>query len=316
MLTSSRAAFTPAAKGAADPPRRHPLGARILHGGLHALPWPWGEEVMALVGVGRGLTRPRRLRRALRWAAHHRSGRVDRWRLALSLLAHDGRFEAANALIGVRDVERLRSHLSVEGAKHLHAAAEAGGTILLGCHIGPRTSWLALRILGYSVNAFVGHDYHRFHRPALRPYLDCGDTVRPHRPDPAWRVAWLNHARRLLLEGKSVFITADRISRQDAFQIALPGGTAVIGSGWLALRRHTGAATLPVLMHHEGSRRIVTIHPPLPPPAPHPADDMAVCRPALTRIWTDYVRRFPEQCRGIALRLPPLVGVMTLILET
>lgn len=296
-------------------PRHHSLPARAFHGSLNALPWPWGEEVMATVGVARGLVQPRRLRRALGWASHYRHGLADRWRLALSLLAHDGRFEATHSLIGVRDAEQLRSHLAVDGAEHLSRAREKGGTILLGFHVGPRTSWLALRILGFGVNAFVGHDYHRFRRPGLRAILDSAETVRPQHGDPARRAAWLHHARRLLLDGKTVFITADRIISQDTFEIALPGATAKVGSGWLALRRHTGAATLPVLMHREGRRGVVTIYPPLPPPQLDPVQDMAGCRQTLTRILSDYARRFPEQCRGLALRLQAIIGVLIVLGE-
>lgn len=283
-------------------PRRHSLPARAFFGSVNALPWPWGEEVMATVGVARGFVQPRRLRHALGWASHYRHGLADRWRLALSVLAHDGRFEATHSLIGVRHAEQLRSHLAVDGAEHLSRAMEHGGTILLGFHVGPRTSWLALRILGFGVHAFIGHDYHRFRRPGLREVLDSAETVRPQEGDPARRAAWLHRARRLLLERKTVFITADRVISQDTFEIAVPGATAKLGSGWLALRRHTGAATLPVLMHREGRRGVVTIYPPLPPPQPDPAQDMAGCREVLTRILSDYTRRFPEQCRGLALR--------------
>lgn len=63
---------------------------------------------------------------------------------------------------------------------------EKGGAILLGFHVGPRTSWLALRILGFGVHAFIGHDYHRFRRPGLRAVLDSAETVRPAGMLPAW----------------------------------------------------------------------------------------------------------------------------------
>lgn len=317
MLTSSSTARPPASVNAAPRrPGRRSLPSRVLHVGLNALPWPWGEEVMATVAIARGFAQPKRLRRALDWAAHYRHGLAGRWRLALSLLAHDGRFEAAHSLLGVRDAEQLRAHFTVDGETHLRRAMEKGGTMLLGFHVGPRTSWLALRVLGFGVNAFIGHDYHRFRRPGLRAILDSAETVRPQDGGPAGRAAWLHRARRLLLEGKTIFITADRVIPQDTFEIPVAGATAMVGSGWLALRRHTGAATLPVLMHREGRRGVVTIYPPLPAPHTDPADDMDACRSELTRILSGYARRFPEQCRGLVLRLPAVLGLVMALAET
>jgi lauroyl/myristoyl acyltransferase len=268
---------------------------------------------MASIAIARGFVQPRRLRRALEWASHYRHGVSGRWRLALSLLAYDGRFKAAHSLLGVRDAEQLRAHFTVDGEAHLRQAMEKGGTMLLGFHVGPRTSWLALRLLGFGVNAFIGHDYHRFRRPGLRAILDSAETMRPQDGGPAGRAAWLHRARRLLVEGKTIFITADRVVPQDTFEIAVAGATAMVGSGWLALRRHTTAATLPVLMHREGRRGIVTIYPPLPPPRAGLAADMDACRAELTTILSGYARRFPEQCRGLVMRLPAIVG-MTMVL--
>ncbi len=68
-----------------------------------------------------------------------------------------------------------------------------------------------------------------------------------------------------------------------------------------------------VLMHREGRRAVVTIYPPLPPPRRDPAEDMAICRPTLTRILTEYARRFPEQCRGLALRAQTALGALMLL---
>lgn len=95
-------------------------------------------------------------------------------------------------------------------------------------------------------------------------------------------------------------ITADGPVGAEAFRIPLPGGPAIIRSGWLALRRHAGAPTLPILSHLEGRRQIVTIHPPLPEPQTDPVGDALACRDVLSPLLWDYVRRFPEQCRSLA----------------
>ena len=73
-----------------------------------------------------------------------------------------------------------------------------------------------------------------------------------------------------------------------------------IRSGWLSLRRATGAPVLPVLSHLEGHVQIVTIHRPLPAPVHDAALDVEACRRALGDVLSDYVRRFPEQCPTLA----------------
>jgi len=108
----------------------------------------------------------------------------------------------------------------------------------------------------------------------------------------------------MLLDGKTVYMMADGGSGTEAFRVPLPGGPAFIRSGWLTLRRQTGAPVLPVFTHLEGRAQIVRVHPPLPSGEPDPARDLEACRDVLERLLVDYLRRFPEQCYSLAFRPP------------
>jgi hypothetical protein len=61
--------------------------------------------------------------------------------------------------------------------------------------------------------------------------------------------------------------------------------------------------TLPVLIHEEHGRRIITVHPPLPDVDPDEVLDLEACREALTSLMRAYMRQVPEQCRYLAF--PP-----------
>jgi lauroyl/myristoyl acyltransferase len=270
---------------------------RWVNRGLGWLPWPWGEDIMAALGVAQAVLRPARFRQALRWAAAQ-PGRRDPHRLAVSLLAHHGRFIAQDAHVGIRTADQLRAKLVAEGLEHLRQRPPGRGLILLGFHLGPVGTPRALRVLGYRVNAAISG---RRHRTALPMTPGGGETIPLYGPSRQGDARALRRAVELLRAGEIVYITADGRVGTESFQIPLPGGPLVVRAGWLALRRLTGAATHPVLMHIEGPRRVITIHPALPPPAPVPDDDVAGCRAALTVLIEEYVRRFPEQCRSLAL---------------
>src|SRR6185369_9807063 len=113
------------------------------------------------------------------------------------------------------------------------------------------------------------------------------------------RARALYRARRILLDGGSIFITADGPGTA-AFEVPLPGGSARICAGWLLLRQTTGACVLPVLSHMEGRTQVVTVHPALAPLDADPVRDLDVCRGELERLLADHVRRFPEQCYMLA----------------
>jgi lauroyl/myristoyl acyltransferase len=202
----------------------------------------------------------------------------------------------------MRDPGTVRRHVAARGEEHLAAAGP--GVILLGAHLGPPQSYLALRALGHRLT-WVGS---RGASPAWRaPIRDRyqrghGDLLFPG-VERAWERR-LYRARDVLLDGGNVFISADG-SGARAFSVRLPGGEASIGSGWLLLRRATKAPVLPVLSHMEGRLQVVTIHPPLPAAVADAALDRAICRDALAAVLGAYVRRFPEQCYSLVFGLPP-----------
>jgi len=303
-LNADPKALLPAASGRTElwpvRPISYSPAVKAVNRGLNLLPWPWGEDMMALLGVVQAFARVSRLRRALRWAAAQPGAR-GRWGLALSLLSHHGRFIAMEALVGIREPEALRRHLIVEGEEHLIKAAEKGGTLLLGFHLGPSHVPLALRVIGHRVT-LVGDLEHSGRRPGATwlPFLNPSESLSISGRKPGGRLGGLYQARRLLLDGGTLFITADGPFGSEAFRVPLPGGAMVIRSGWLALRGHTRAPTLPVLTYLDGRKRVVTIHAALPAVEADPARDMAVCRAALSPLLEEYVQRFPEQCRSLA----------------
>lgn len=249
--------------------------------------------------MARTLLRRYHRTRALAWARAHAASEREARRLARSLSAHHGRFVARSAFLGMREPEAVRDSMEVRGAEHLAAAPRA---ILLGFHLGPAQSYVALRAEGHRLVWVGGRGASPAWAPAIRArYLDGrGDLLFPNVP-----YAWERrlYAARNVLDGGRVFISADGVGAE-AFAIALPGGSASIGAGWLALRRMTRAPVLPVLSHLEGRRQIVTVHPPLPPADPDADIDRAICRAALAPLLDAHVRRVPEQCYSLAFGLP------------
>lgn len=266
---------------------------------LDRLPWPWGEEILARCFVARAFVRTARLRQALAWASSQPGTEPARRRLARSLCSHHGRFVARWALVGMREPERLRCHVIVRGEEHLAAAGL--GRILVGFQLGPRGSDLALRVAGHDVTWVGDRGASGAWSRAIRQRYQTGreDLLLPG-AEQAW-VRRLYRARRMLLEGQTVFINAEGRGRE-AFSVPLPGGRVLIQSGWLTLRRTTKATVLPVLSHMEGRSQVVTVHPALPPPVADPVLDLDACRRALGGLLADYVRRFPEQCYSLAFR--------------
>ena len=277
-----------------------PIGVRLVSRGVSWLPWPLAGEVMAALGVAHALARPDRLRRAWRWAASQPGPRRP-WSLVCSLFAHHGRFIAWGALAGIPDPDALRRRVRVEGLDRWNRIASAGGAILLGFHLGPPGVALGLRALGHDVVSLARPESSlRPSGPQWEPLLRSAHRVSISGAEPAERVRGLHEATRLVAEGRTIYVTADGPLGRAAFEIPLPGRPAVLRAGWLALRRHTGAPTLPTLSRHDGSDQIITIHEPLPPVDPDPDRDAAACRDALSPLLADYLRRLPEQCRFLA----------------
>jgi hypothetical protein len=268
---------------------------------LRPLPRTVGEVILAGAAVVDGLVRHGRFRRAYAWAAavQHETGRPP-WRLALALLANHGRFCAEEALLGVSTTDTPAPDVVVEGAHHLPGAGT--GAILLGFHLGPPRAWFHLRSLGYPVR-LGGALVTAMWDPRWRGVIDTGEVI--HLPDgsPRDQVPGLYRIRDLLRDGALVFLPAEGPYGREAFRLDLPGGQLIARAGWLALRRLTRAPTFPVLLHRDGKRRVIVIHPALPPPRGGLAADVAQCREMLIPLLESYVRCFPAQCRYLAF--PP-----------
>ncbi|PYO28066.1 MAG: hypothetical protein DMD86_16945 [Candidatus Rokuibacteriota bacterium] len=270
---------------------------------LDRLPWPWGEHIMARCFVARAFVKTTRLRQALTWASAQRSRAWSRWALTLSLCSYHGRFVARSAFTGIRDLATLHQSFSLRGEEHLAAAGR--GVIFLGFHLGPTSPDVALRIAGHRVT-WIGPGLWRIGMDGAWPpeirhlYERSGGTAVASEGGQLGLRA-LYRARRMLLHGENIFITADGVGTQ-AFEVPLPGGPARIRAGWLLLRQATGAPVLPVLSHMEGRTQVVTVYPSLPSPVADPVRDLDVCRAAIDRLLTDHVRRFPEQCYLLAFR--------------
>jgi lauroyl/myristoyl acyltransferase len=261
------------------------------------------EDLVAAAALLQGLASRRRRRRALEWATHQ-PGTPKRspTALACALLAFRGRQLAARQQLGVRDQAAFRARVTLEGEEHLGTAARAGGVLLIGFHLGPLVSPVALRAFGYRLTLGLRGQRVPTDRPAWWQHPPEDLVLFPN---AAWRVRGLYELRRHLENGRNVYLACDGLHGGEAFRIELPGLPLILRTGWLALRRSTRATTIPVLSRREGRRTVVAIHPPLPAPAPTREQDIDTCRACLTPLLEDYVRRFPEQCFSIALQPTP-----------
>ena len=267
---------------------------------LHRLPWPLGEDILGAIFVAKAFVKVDELRRALSWASAFAIG-PQRWRLALSLLAMRGRFVARAALLGAHSADDVRRQFAVRGQDHLRAVS--GAMILLGFHVGPPYSYVALRAAGLPVTVLVKRaipeEWSR--DPWARPRSDNQDLL--FGDHEFSRATMLHRAQEVLRSGRMLYMTADTAGDygREAFRLVVHGRKVVVRAGWLALHRRTGAPVLPVLAHLEGRRSIVTIHPPLPTPGPDLMNDPTAFREGLERLLVDYAGRFPDQCWSLAL---------------
>ncbi len=264
---------------------------------LHRLPWPLGEDILGALFVAKAFVKLDEFRRALSWASAFAIG-PRRWRLALSLLAMRGRFVARGALVGARSANDVLSQFILQGQEHFRAVS--GAIILLGFHVGPPYSYVALRASGRPVTVLalqcLPEKWSR--EPWGRPESENQDLLLGN--DGFSRATMLHRAQQVLRDGGTVYTTADTVPEGDgreAFRLVVHGRDLIVRSGWLVLYRRTGAAVLPVLAHLDGRHVIVTIHPPLPRPGPDPT----ACREALERLLVDYAERFPDQCWSLGL---------------
>ncbi len=277
---------------------RGPARLRLLIRMLRQFPFPVTQQILAGLAITDGLVRRRRYRRASNWAAERGATGFARRRIALALLANHGRFVAEEALLGVERIDDLRRDVVVRGEEHIRTLS--GGAILLGFHLGPPKTWLALRALGYPVR-FAGRLEAAAHDPRWLPSLESRDVIRLPDGNPQARLGGLYRIRNLLQSGALVYVTADGPFGREAFRIDLQGGPLVVRLGWFSLRRATGVPTFPVLTYREGNQRVIVIHPPLPRPDNDGVCDAAACRAALAPLIEAYVRQFPTQCRWVAM---------------
>jgi lauroyl/myristoyl acyltransferase len=265
---------------------------------LRRLPAPVAAELLAGLAIVDGIVRGR-FGRGRRWAAAQGMSVLGSWRLAFDLLANHGRFVAEEALVGLESSDELAAGVELRGAEHL--AALGGGALLVGFHLGPPKTWLRLRALGYPVR-FAGRLEGAADDPRWQAAIANGAVIRLSAGDAQARLHGLMRIRQLLRGGALVYVTADGPFGREAFSIDLPGEPLVVRQGWLALRRAAHVPTLPVFGFRTATgRRIIVIHPPLPPVDDDATRDAARCRDVLSPLVTDYVRRHPEQCRWVAM---------------
>jgi lauroyl/myristoyl acyltransferase len=269
-------------------------GLRRLLPLLGAVPGGIGEEALARAGAVKPMCEPAKRRIALAWAAHHATGRRQRWRIATSLLAQDGRILMFNARVGLRDLDAYRRRIRLEGLEHLDAARRRGGTLLVGFHVGATGTSAALDACGYSLTS-SGYD-------GNAPAPGDPPTVQWSRRGQDRALAILR-LRELLRAGQMVSITADALDGRASMTIPVPGGELPLRTGWLFLRRQTGATALPVLARFEGRTKVVVIHPPLPAPVADEAADTQACRTAMSEVLGGFIRRYPDQCLWLAFAL-------------
>src|SRR5262249_15621064 len=158
---------------------------------------------------------------------------------------------------------------------------QSSGAILLGFHLGPPKTWLALRSLGYPVRVAARlegrtGDARWAAAFAAEEAMTVGAAAAGDRANRLLRI------RNLLRKGPLLHRSADGPLGRDAFHIDLPGGSLVVRGGWLALRRALDVTTIPVLTHREARRRVIVVHPPLPPYQGDARRDAEACREALT----------------------------------
>jgi len=185
---------------------------------LDRLPWPLGEDALAGIYLVKSLGQRARWQRAREWAGAHRTTRVGRWWLAARLCACYGRFVARLMLVGFRDPEHFRAQVIVKGEERLKAAA-GRGVILLGFHLGPPGAAIALRALGHQLTWARGWgDSQGGLRPAWRAFHAAGEMLSLSQDRHALG-AVLYEARKILVEGGAVYITADGGKGREAFRV-------------------------------------------------------------------------------------------------
>lgn len=276
-----------------------PARLRPLSPVLRRLSPTVAARIVSALAIADAMVRRDRMRQVFAWSGAQRNGRLAGWRLAFEVLSNHGRFVADEAMLGMRTVEEFGRDAEIIGRERLDRLE--GGALLLGFHLGPPRTPIVLRSLGYPVK-FAARMEAAVGDARWQPAFDTMEAVRLPGGAPRERAEGLHRVRALLRDGALVYLAADGPFGREAFRIDLPGRALSIRPGWMSLRRIARVPVLPVLTYLERGRRIVCIHAPLPQAASDLGEDIAACRAALTPLVSDYVRRFPGQCRYLALQ--------------
>jgi lauroyl/myristoyl acyltransferase len=276
--------------------------AAILFLSAQAARCPRGiaDRLLGLAGVAAGAFEPRRVALAHAWAGAHGQRGTERWRTVLAILAHRGHAFADHWAPVFERPDALRRRVRLDGREHLEAV-KGRPAILLGFHLGsPLASW-GLAAHGHDCVVAVAGGWTFEGRVKPRAgWRWSPDTERvaviSRESGTTDRAIALYRLRGLLLAGRTLRVLGDGRSGRELFRVPTPAGTLIVRSAWWLLRRQTGAVTLPVLAYREGSKAVVAVYPPLPPPTRDPVDDTNQCRVVLAPLVQDFVRRHPEQC--------------------
>jgi lauroyl/myristoyl acyltransferase len=287
--------------------RLQAVSVPLLLRGLRRLPPAVVSEVLGLGALVWACFEPRHARRVFAWMRGLARGRRAAVRLGLALLQNRGRFLAIAAWPSQMGPDELGRRTVLEGREYLEAARCHGGLILVGFHLGPQVDRHVLHVAGYSTTTLVGRfRFHGFPRAGVgwEAVVARATFIDAAAGGPAARAAALHRARLALRSGAIVRISGDGEAGETLLRLPVGGEVVRVRAGWWALRRQTGAPTLPVLTHRAGTRVVVRIYPPLPPPVADTEDDLAACRETLRPLIEDHVRRFPDQCLEL-FRHPP-----------
>ena len=274
----------------------------LLLRGMRGLPTAVVVEALGLGGLIQACFEPRYCWRVLAWVRGFAITRRAQLRLAFEILLNRGRFLAIHAWPSLLDPEEFGRRTVLEGAEHVDAVRGRQGVILVGFHLGPAIARPVLAYNRYTTTTLRGRWRFRqwpAERSTWQEVMTRMPVIASPLDDPGARAIVLHRLRRLLLAGEMVRVTGDGEFGDVAFVVPVAGERLVVRAGWWVLRRQTGAPVLPVLTRWSGSRVVVTVCPPLPPPVADPTADLLACRNVLEPILQDYARRFPDQCLAL-----------------
>jgi hypothetical protein len=264
------------------------------------LPRRCGVGLVVAAAIGQAMLDPLRLSRAIRWVSAHRVGVRQRASSLVLLLVNRGRFLAWATGIGEADPGTLQETVTIEGRALLDEAAAGSGVLVVTLHLGPGSTARALRECGYAV--VVGGEGFRFVAPDPPVAWDTlPPVVRVPWRDTDSRATGLYELARYLRRGSVVVLPADAPDKgRVEFSLRLSGRQLDVRSGWFTLRRLTKAPTLLVLHAWSARGRVVTVHPPLPPPMANVESDRVACHAYLFDAVQRFVVAHPEQCVSLA----------------